>query len=266
MDLSEQRHVDDLILGRELGLFAGLHIDTTTQPQAHIEPQLQSTLNVIPAYTWYAAPSGALLFVNERSAEYLGLPKDHGLRFGIDIGGEWDSHIPLLHPDDQEESRRVWANCLRTGSAGEFSQRVRNAEGEYRWFLSRAEPLRDSDGTLLGWVGVNLDIEERKRAEQKLQAQETELRQILNLTPTQVFVFEPDGNPLYANRVALKYFGVDIDQLLAPSRINFVHPDDRERYLFEKAKGFIDGVPHEIEAVATDVVQTGEGGIEFVGP
>jgi PAS fold/Bacterial regulatory protein, Fis family len=85
------------------------------------------------------------------------------LRYGIDTEAEWDSHIPLLHPDDHEETRRVWSTCLRIGCAGEVSFRVRNAEGEYRWFLSRAEPVRAADRTLLYWIGVNLDIEERKQ-------------------------------------------------------------------------------------------------------
>ena len=138
--------------------------------------QLQATLNVLPAYTWYAAPSGGLTFVNKRTADYLGLPKDHPLRFGIDIGAQWDAHIPLLHPDDQEESRKSWATSLRTGEAGEFSFRVRNAQGGYRWFLTRVEPLRASDGTLLQWVGVNLDIEELKRAEQALRESEEKFR------------------------------------------------------------------------------------------
>jgi PAS domain S-box-containing protein len=138
--------------------------------------QLQATLNVIPAYTWYAAPSGGLIFVNKRTADYLGLPKDHPLRFGIDIGAQWDAHIPLLHPDDREESRKVWSTCLRTGEAGEASFRVRNAQGGYRWFLSRAEPLRASDGTLLQWVGVNLDIKELKCAEQALRESEGKFR------------------------------------------------------------------------------------------
>src|SRR4051794_4499170 len=124
--------------------------------------QLQATLDVIPAYTWYAAPSGGLTFVNKRTADYLGLPKDHHLRFGIDIGAQWDAHISLLHPDEREESRKAWSTCLRTGEAAEFSQRVRNAREGYRWFLSRVEPLRASDGTLLQWVGVNLDIQELK--------------------------------------------------------------------------------------------------------
>src|SRR5258705_8588977 len=54
---------------------------------------------------------------------------------------------------------------LRTGCAGQVSFRVRNVAGGYRWFLSRAEPVRASDGNLLYWIGINLDIEDRKQAE-----------------------------------------------------------------------------------------------------
>ena len=97
--------------GTELWLFTGLHVLASTQHYPRLEAQLQATLNVIPAYTWYALPSGALTFVNERTADYLGLPKDHPLRFGIDTGAEWDAHIPLLHPDDREESRRIPIEC-----------------------------------------------------------------------------------------------------------------------------------------------------------
>jgi PAS domain S-box-containing protein len=158
----------------------GLSIDideakkTEEQPRSAV--QLQATLNVIPAYSWYTAPSGGLTFVNKRTADYLGLPEDHPLRFGIDIGAPWDAHIPLLHPDDREGSRKAWATCLSAGQAAEFSFRVPNAQGDYRWFLSRAEPLRASDGTLLQWVGVNLDIEELKFAEQALRESEAKFR------------------------------------------------------------------------------------------
>ena len=130
-----------------------------------LETQLRATLDMIPAYTWYANPSGGLTFVNRRQADYLGLPKDHPLRLGVDTSAEWDSHTPLLHPDDHAEMRRAWSNCLRTGCPGEVSFRARNAEGGYRWFHSRVEPLRASDGALLYWIGVTLDIEELKQAE-----------------------------------------------------------------------------------------------------
>src|SRR5260370_15268183 len=93
--------------------------------------QLQATLNVIPAYAWYAAPSGGLPFVNKRTADYLGLPKDHPLRFGIDIGAQWDPHIPSMHPDEREESRKAWSTWRRTGEPARFTPRVRIAHGDY---------------------------------------------------------------------------------------------------------------------------------------
>ena len=158
----------------------GVTIDIDEVKKAEEQPrsaaQLQATLNVLPTYTWYAAPSGALTFVNKRTAEYLGIPEDHPLRFGIDIGAHWEDWLPLLHPDDREEARQYWSNCLRTGEAAEHTYRVRDAQGDYRWFLSRVEPLRASDGTLLQWVGATLDIEELKRTEQALRESEAKFR------------------------------------------------------------------------------------------
>ncbi len=128
-------------------LVTGLDVNGAFHERSPLGAQLQATLNIVPAYAWYAQP------------------KDHPLRLGTSTGANWDSHIPLLHPDDRDETRRIWSDCLRTGCAGEVSFRVRNAEGGRRWFLSRAEPVRAANGTPLYWIGVNLDIEERKQAE-----------------------------------------------------------------------------------------------------
>ena len=205
--------------------------------------QLQATLDRIPAYTWYANPTGGLTFVNTRSADYLGLPSDHPLRLGIDTGAAWDSHIALLHPEDAAETRRVWSNCLKTGSAGEVSFRVRNADGAYRWFLSRAEPLRAQDGTILYWIGINLDIEDRKRAE-------IELRQMLDLAPQLIAVLGPKRERLYANRTALTYLGSTLEEwrqrvMGAPG--SEAHPDDVERCRAIGAQAIISGSPYEVE-------------------
>ena len=164
--------------------------------------------------------------MNKRAADYLGLPQDHPLRFGIDIGAQWDAHIQLLHPNDQEESRTVWSSCLRTGEAAEFSQRVRNVQGGYRWFLSCAEPLRASDGTLLLWVGVNLDIEELKRAEQALRESEYKLRQIIETVPSLLWSLGPDGEPTYANQRILDYAGMRLEDFKNRIWQRFLHPDD----------------------------------------
>jgi PAS domain S-box-containing protein len=184
-----------------------------------MEAQLRTMLNMIPAYTWYATPAGALTFVNERSADYGGLPKDHPLRVGSETDAAWDSHIEWLHPDDHEETRKVWSTCIKTGIGGEVSFRARSAAGTYRWFLSRAEPLRSSDGSLLYWIGINLDIEERKQAE-------NELRQILNLTPNLIAVLGTERERLYANQLALAYFDVSLEAWKQRSVESEVHPDD----------------------------------------
>src|SRR6266436_4280519 len=164
-------------------------------PEGNVElaAQLQATLNVIPAHTWYAAPSGGLTFVNKRTADYLGLPKDHPLRFGIDVGAQWDAHLPFVHPDDRAETQENWSTRLRTGEGREGSFRVRNAEGGHRWFLSRAEPLRASDGTILQWVGVNLDIDELKCAEQALRESERSSRSAIDGIAGLVSIMAPNG-------------------------------------------------------------------------
>ena len=77
--------------------------------------QLRTTLNTVPAFTWYSLPSGTLTFVNHRYADYLGLESDHPLRFGVETDIPWDTHLQLLHPDDRESSRRVGETILTAG-------------------------------------------------------------------------------------------------------------------------------------------------------
>ena len=192
-----------------------------------LEAQLQTTLNMIPAYTWYATRSGGLIFVNERAADYGGLPSDHPLRHGTDTSPAWDSHIPFLHPDDQEETRRVWSECLRTGRPGEMSFRARNAEGGYRWFLSRAEPLRSNDGTILNWIGINLDIEERKQAEAELRRSKEYLADAERLSRTGFVAMEGSTKRLFWSEEAARIYGYAPGTEPTPDLIlQRAHPDD----------------------------------------
>jgi PAS domain S-box-containing protein len=205
-----------------------------------LEARLQATLNVIPANTWYAAPNGALIFVNARAADFMGLPADHPLRFGIDIGAAWDSHFSLLHPDDRDEARRAWADCLKSGSESASTFRVRNAQGGYRWRISRAEPLRANDGTLLYWVGINLDVEELKRAEH-------ELRDIVDTIPAILWVALPDGSNTYANSRFVEYSGFTAAQTAGSGWQATIHPDDLARHDGKWRASAASGEPHESE-------------------
>ena len=209
-----------------------------TQRRPPLRADLQAALNLIPAFAWYCNVSGGLIFLNERGSYYLGLPKDHPLRFGIDTGAEWDSHIALLHPDDHEEARRVWSTLLRTGCAGDVSFRVRNAAGGYRWHLSRAEPVRASDGTLLYWIGVNLDIEDRKQAELYLAEGQ-------RLAHTGSWAFNAAGFDYWSPEL-FRIYGLDPSGK-APTveeYMELIHSDDREfvaetiQKMFAEHRGF----------------------------
>lgn len=165
---------------------------TWSTGQPSFMAQVQAILNVLPAYTWYAAPRGALTFVNTRTAEYLGISDDHPLRFGIDVGSEWDHSFALLHPDDREGAGQYWASRLRTGEGGEHNYRVRGAQGDYRWFHTRMEPLRSSDGTLLLWIGATLDIEELTRAAEGLRESEAKFRDYAESASDWFWEIDPD--------------------------------------------------------------------------
>ena len=192
-----------------------------------LEAQLQATLNMIPAYTWYAAPSGALTFVNKRNADYGGIPEDHPLRFGIDVGAAWDSHIPFLHPDDHEETRRVWSACLSSGRAGEVTFRVRGAQGNYRWFLSRTEPLHASDGTVLYWIGINFDIDERKQAEVELRRSRAYLADAQRLSRTGFVGMDASTKRIFWSEEAARIYGYPSGTKPTPELIlQRSHPDD----------------------------------------
>ena len=208
-----------------------------------IEAQLRATLNMIPAYSWYTLPSGALTLVNERAADYLGLPGDHPLRHGTDTSAAWDSHVALLHPEDQEATRRVWSECLRTGRSGEVSFRVRDVEGGYRWFLCRAEPLRAEDGTIVHWIGINIDIDERKL----IRVQDVELRDVVDTIPAIVWSALPDGSNAYANRRFVEYCGMPPEQISGSGWHAATHPADLERHVAKWLACAASGEPLEDE-------------------
>src|SRR5258708_36110765 len=206
----------------------GSDIDYASGQQLSFAAQLRKTLNTIPAYTWYALPSGVLTFVNEGYADYLGLAKDDALRLGMEVDVSWDTHIQLVHPDDHEATLKVGEACNRTGTAGQAAFRIRNSEGEYRWFLSRLEPLRASDGTLLYWIGINLDIDDRKRAEEALRRNEHLQAEAQRLSHTGTIGWNVSPDEHFWSGETFRIFEFDPSSKVSlPMILKRVHPQDR---------------------------------------
>jgi formate hydrogenlyase transcriptional activator len=137
-------------------------------------------------------------------------------------------------PEDVDGIVAQWRACLVSGENFECETRIRRANGEYRWHLVQGVPLRDEAGNIVKWHGVVTDIEDRKRAEDKICERESQLRQIADLVPQVVAVFGPGGERLYASRIGLDYAGLSLEEWRqAPrnafSSPSFFHPNDRER-------------------------------------
>jgi len=148
--------------------FVGAVMDITGQYQAKAalekafdevkksEDRLRLVIDTIPSMVWSARPDGSIDFVNQPWAQYHGFSLEGLGRRGL---------VEVVHPEDAAETAEKWRAALATGTPAEHELRVRRADGTYRWFLSRAVPLRDELGNIVKWYGTIADIEDRKRAE-----------------------------------------------------------------------------------------------------
>jgi PAS domain S-box-containing protein len=133
------------------------------------EDQLRAIIDTIPVLAWSARPEGSAEFFNRRWLDYAGLSIEEARDWG------WTAAV---HPDDLNRLTDYWRSILASGEPGEIEARLRRFDGEYRWFLFRAEPLRDDLGNILRWYGTNIDIEGRKQAEALLAAEKRTLEMI----------------------------------------------------------------------------------------
>ena len=213
----------------------------TEEELRNSEQKYRHLVDTTPAFVHTALPNGEVDFYNRGWLEYVGLTLKDLQQWG------WTC---MIHPEDLETIVPKWRAALEAGESFVGESRVRRADGEYRWFLHREEPLRNEAGEIVKWYGSSIEIQERKIAEEKIREQEAELRQILDLTPQQIAVLAPDGSRLYCNHTALEYCGITLEQWREPGRVpnELVHPEDREHFLYGRKKRFLEGKPHEFEA------------------
>src|SRR5207253_834249 len=123
---------------------------------------------------------------------------------------EWKS---TLHPDEVGIFDDWWQGLQHSPKPGQTEVRFRRVDGQYRWFQISAAPVLDERGNLIRWYGVHTDIDDRKRAEQKLRQNEEDLRTIIDAIRQAVVVLTPDGTTLYANWVALDTTGLTMGEV-----------------------------------------------------
>jgi len=128
------------------------------------EARLRTLANVVPAMVWMSSDRGEVEFLNDRWFAFTG------------TSAEADADpASLLHPEDAVRATEIWDAALKKGEGLEAELRIRRGDGQFRWFLSRSEPVRDREGGVAGWIGASIDIDDRRRAQERLELMVNEL-------------------------------------------------------------------------------------------
>src|SRR5882762_4093446 len=203
------------------------------------EKQFRQMVDEIPGLAWSCLPDGSGEFLNKRWLDYTGLSMEPAPALHWKV---------IVHPDDLENLMNTWRRHLASEEPAEVEARLRRFDGEYRWFLVRAVPIRDEQNNVIKWCGLNTDIEDRKQIETSLRRDKVELRLIIDTIPQYIIVLEPDGTLKQLNQQVLDYTGLTSDDVQAPEfRTRMLHPEDWERLADERRLALAKGGPFELE-------------------
>jgi PAS domain S-box-containing protein len=226
-----------------LGLFANQAAVAIANARAEealrsSERNLSAIVNTIPTAAWTTRPDGYCDFLNQVWLDYAGMTAEQAQGWG------W---AEAIHPDDRKKLVEEWQSCLASGIPVDTEARIRRFDAAYRWFLIRANPLRDESGHILKWYGTCIDIEDRKRGEEALRTRELSWRQIVDNIPGLVATTGAMGEVEFLNRQTLEYFGRTSEELKNWALIDAVHPDDLPRVIEARKKSIETGQIYEVE-------------------
>jgi PAS domain S-box-containing protein len=194
-----------------------------TEAARRSEEELREAIEIIPAMVFIAFPGPSNVFTNRAWREYTGLSAHDT------SGSGWQTAI---HPEDLERHAKKWEASSPTGEPFEDEARFRRAsDGQYRWFLVRAVPLRNEQGSIIRWYGVLTDIEERKQAENAVRRSEAYLAEAHRLAHTGSWAWNPlTEQGFYWSEEMFRIFEWDPHQGFPTSETFWqrIHPDDRE--------------------------------------
>lgn len=182
------------------------------------DAQVRVIVNSVAAQVWTGRADGSGVdFVNKRFLDYTGLSTAQALGCG------WTDAV---HPIDRMRITACAESILASGAPQNTEMRLRRFDGTYRWFLFEGSPLHDPSGAVVGWCGINVDVDDRKRAADALHESAQQLRLIIDSIPGQVAILNTPGQAEMVNRGLLEYFGRPFEDFQSGDTSDHVHPDD----------------------------------------
>ncbi|MFC5272062.1 PAS domain-containing protein [Adhaeribacter terreus] len=158
----------------------GAMVDITLNKKAEketreSEERLRSVMESIPQMAWAAMPDGQVYYYNQQWPKYLGVPLEALYANG------WSAY---MHPEDLDKTTTNWERSLKTGEDVEIEHRYLLApQNEYKWFLTRAVAIRNTESEIVNWTGTCTYIDDQRKITQKLQEQEEKIQRVLSQAP-----------------------------------------------------------------------------------
>jgi PAS domain S-box-containing protein len=183
------------------------------------ELRFRTMISAIPNLTYETDADGANIFTSDQWREYTGVTAEESSGAGF---------IRAYHPEEAEDVLAQWSAAVRLGASFERKCRIRAADGNYRWFLNRAQPGRDAEGRLVRWAGSLTDIDDLIRAEERARENELRFRTMISAVPSLTFEGDVEGNNTFASDQWLSYTGMTAEETAGRGFVRAFHPDDAE--------------------------------------
>jgi PAS domain S-box-containing protein len=206
------------------------------QARSESENAFITLANFVPQFVWMCLPDGMNIYFNQRWVDYTGLTLEQS------YGRGWNTPF---HPDDKQPAWGAWNHAVETGEQYCVESRLRAADGSYRWFLMRGEPMRLASAGVARWFGTCTDIDDLRRQS------EGRFRSVLDSSRDVIYRFNlQTGRYEYISPSAEAVSGYTAGELEAldlETTLAMVHPDDRAA----------------LQASLVRLQQTGEGQAEY---
>ncbi len=207
---------------------------------------IQPNIEDIPGFGWSAYPDGRLRFLNPKALDFVGVSAEEMSRIAkLDNHSWWSLFV---HPDDVEGCKARWEHSLKTGEPIFEEQRVRRADGTYRWLRDSAIASRDEHGRITAWFATSVDIDDQRKAEAALRESQQQLQQMIDTVPALIWCASPAGETSYINKPLMHWTGISLagnhradTRRFATAIIDAIHPEDRALFQQSLSRAFETG-------------------------
>ncbi|WP_423147134.1 PAS domain S-box protein [Rubrolithibacter danxiaensis] len=184
------------------------------------EDKLRFLADAVPQKIWTALPDGNIDYFNKVMLDYTGKSLEEFRTKG------WKD---IVHPEDWERYITEWSKAIVSGHDFEIERRLLNAEGEYRWHLTRSIAQHDSAGNITIWIGSSTDIHEQKTLTEEIKSSEIYFRQLADKTPFMIWKVDENGQCNYVNIPWITFTGLSFENSMKLGWNKAFHPEDKER-------------------------------------